>query len=91
MTRQTIKLIDRYCSIKNWQSSIDTSVGNPFYQTTEEGKRDIASWSARRDLEIAKFRLLMIGLTDHEKVFLRRRVDWLAPKTLELGIEPNWT
>jgi hypothetical protein len=91
MTARTIKLVDTYCTAANWQGCIDSNKDNPFYQTNEEAKTEIATWAAKRDLAIAKVRLLMLALTEHEKRWLSRYDHGnIAARLRALGIEPTW-
>lgn len=102
MTDRTIRLIDRYCDVWNWQQALEEALA---WQTKLDGGsardrdlwatscvQEVKGWRRRLGRSLANLRLVMSRLTDHEKDWVRRECggDSLAQEFRKLGVEPNW-
>lgn len=96
MSRRTIKLIDLLCKAGNWQHSIDGAKEDveryqSYHPWKTEAEDEVHRWSKKRDKIIAKLRLLLDRLDEHEQ---RHLIKYSNPDLdvlmREIGIELPW-
>jgi hypothetical protein len=98
MSYRTLRVIDLYCAIWNWNNSIAAdeahrdAPGYDQFPWRDENEQEIVRWTAMRDRKLAALHKTLGELTADEKDFIRRRCgpEKLAKDLRQIGVKLNW-